>query len=307
MDLSRAPPVAPRARRRRRRCDARLSRPARSRLSSSRDARRVGAAGRAALRRARAPELELPAAASCCTWSCSRASSRRSAVIRGASADLAAQRVGRECALARSSSRSRSRVFICRGSSCGRSRSPASRDRSRRLRSAPRSRRRSVPRATAARPGLAQALSGLVPRVGDALARRPRSAGSRRSPSRSWLVERQAATSDWNFTVAKMPRRSCRGCWSWPRRLRTSPARMKRTAGCCRSLLCFVLLGLNVAVVACRRRVQSRPSRSWKGQRSVGAIDRGCARAGGAGVRRPASTTFCSCTRTSRAARASRR
>jgi Sulfatase len=103
------------------------------------------------------------------------------------------------------------------------------------------------PRATGAGPGLEQALSGLVPRW----ATRSRAAALSWLAVAAimvWLVERQAATADWNFVVAK----SAAGA-SWlialAASLRMPPIRatLSRTlrSGVVPFALCFVLLGLN--------------------------------------------------------------
>ena len=101
------------------------------------------------------------------------------------------------------------------------------------------------PRATGAGPGLDQALSGLVPRW------------ATRSPAGGiawlavaaigvWLIEEQAATSDWNFVVAKS---AAMASWliALAAALRILPARMPR-AGVVPFAVCFVLLGLNEAL-----------------------------------------------------------
>ncbi len=101
------------------------------------------------------------------------------------------------------------------------------------------------PRATGAGPGLDQALSGLVPRW----ATRSRAAAVGWLVSAAgavWLVERQAATSDWNFTVAKS---AALASWllALAAALRMLPPRTPRT-GVVPFALCFVLLGLNAGV-----------------------------------------------------------
>ena len=101
------------------------------------------------------------------------------------------------------------------------------------------------PRATGAGPGLDQALSGLVPRW----ATRSRAAAMgwlAVAAIAVWLVERQAAKSDWNFVVAKSA-----ALVSWlialAAALRILPIRTPRS-GVVPFALCFVLLGLNAAI-----------------------------------------------------------
>jgi hypothetical protein len=102
----------------------------------------------------------------------------------------------------------------------------------------------SSPRGTGARPGLEQALAGLVP------------AWSARSPltASAWLLtagigivllERQAAGSDWSFTVAKT---TALASWllALAAALRIVPARI-RGRGPVPFALCFVVLGLHLA------------------------------------------------------------
>ena len=117
------------------------------------------------------------------------------------------------------------------------------------------------PRATGAGPGLDQALSGLVPRW----ATRSRAAAIGWlvvAAVAVWSVERHAATSDWNFTVAKS---AALASWllALAAALRILPARTPR-AGVVPFALCFVLLGLNAAV----SRVSDGPASAadvWKG------------------------------------------
>jgi hypothetical protein len=100
------------------------------------------------------------------------------------------------------------------------------------------------PRGTGARPGLEQALAGLVP------------AWSARSPltASAWfltagigivLLERQAAGSDWNFTVAKT---TALASWllALAAALRIVPARIRGREPV-PFALCFVVLGLHLA------------------------------------------------------------
>ena len=117
------------------------------------------------------------------------------------------------------------------------------------------------PRGTRARSGLDQALSGLVPHW------------ATRSPAAAigwlvvaavavWSVERQAATSDWNFTVAKS---AALASWllALAAALRILPARAPGT-GVLPFALSFVLLGLNAAAA----RVEEGPESAadvWKG------------------------------------------
>jgi hypothetical protein len=101
------------------------------------------------------------------------------------------------------------------------------------------------PRATGAGPGLDQALSGLVPRW----ATRSRAAAIgwfAVAAIAVWLVERQAAKSDWNFTVAKS---AALASWliALSAALRIAAVRTPRFPAL-PFALCFVLLGLNAAV-----------------------------------------------------------
>ena len=101
------------------------------------------------------------------------------------------------------------------------------------------------PRATGAGPGLEQALSGLVPRW--ATRSRATAIGWLAVAAVAvWLVERQAATTDWNFVGAKTA-----AVASWlialAATLRIVPVPAPR-AGVIPFALCFVLLGLNAAV-----------------------------------------------------------
>ena len=101
------------------------------------------------------------------------------------------------------------------------------------------------PRATGAGPGLDQALSGLVPRW--ATRSRAGAIGWLAVAAIGvWLIEQQAAKSDWNFVVAKTA-----AVASWlialAAALRILPARTPR-AGVVPFALCFVLLGVNEAV-----------------------------------------------------------
>ena len=101
------------------------------------------------------------------------------------------------------------------------------------------------PRATQAPPGLEQALSGLVPRwstrsVPAAMAWLAMAAIA------VWLMERQAAQSDWNFVIAKSVALA-----SWlialSAALRMPTIRTPRS-GVVPFAACFVLLGMNAAV-----------------------------------------------------------
>ena len=101
------------------------------------------------------------------------------------------------------------------------------------------------PRATQAPPGLEQALSGLVPRwstrsVPAAMAWLAMAAIA------VWLMERQAAQSDWNFVIAKSVALA-----SWlialSAALRMPTIRAPRS-GVVPFAACFVLLGMNAAV-----------------------------------------------------------
>ena len=78
-----------------------------------------------------------------------------------------------------------------------------------------------------------------------------------------WLVERQAATSDWNFTVAKS---AALASWliALAAALRILPIRTPR-AGVVPFALCFVVLGLNAAVSRVGRRLRRRRQRSGMG------------------------------------------
>lgn len=101
------------------------------------------------------------------------------------------------------------------------------------------------PRATEAAPGLDQALSGLVP----GWATRSRIAAMGwlgLAAAAIWLVERQAALSDWNFVIAKSAALA-----SWLLALATAlrmPAVRTPRAGIAPFAACFVLLGMNAAV-----------------------------------------------------------
>ena len=101
------------------------------------------------------------------------------------------------------------------------------------------------PRGTQAPPGLEQALSGLVPRwstrsIATAIAWLTTAAGA------IWLVERQAAQSDWNFVIGKSVAMA-----SWlialAAALRMPTIRTPRS-GVVPFVACLVLLGLNAAV-----------------------------------------------------------
>ena len=116
------------------------------------------------------------------------------------------------------------------------------------------------PRATGAGPGLDQALSGLVPRWATR-SRASAIAWLAVAAIGVWLIEQQAAKSDWNFVVAKS---AAVGSWliALAAALRILPVRTPR-AGVVPFALCFVLLGLNEAVLRVSD-TTARAAEVWK-------------------------------------------
>jgi hypothetical protein len=113
------------------------------------------------------------------------------------------------------------------------------------------------PRGTEARPGLAQALSGLVPAWP---ARSGLTAGTWlvAVALAIWAVERQAAVADWNFTIAKTTAFA-----SWlmavAAALRVLPVRLP-DLGVAPFVICLALLGLHIAAA----RAGASAAEAWK-------------------------------------------